>query len=59
MLPTTQSPPALCLRGVTRRYSFFDFGPLDLEAAPGTVLGLLGVNGAGKSTLLRTILGLV
>lgn len=33
-------------------------GPLNLEAAPGSLVCLLGVNGAGKSTLMRTIAGL-
>ncbi|MFL1429253.1 MULTISPECIES: ABC transporter ATP-binding protein [unclassified Nocardiopsis] len=28
---------------------------VSLEAAPGTVLGVLGTNGSGKSTLLRTV----
>jgi len=52
-------PPALRLRGVTRRFATFDFGPVDLEIACGTTVGLLGVNGAGKSTLLRLLLGLL
>ena len=33
------------------------FSGLDLVAAPGNVVGLVGVNGAGKSTLLRTLAG--
>lgn len=32
---------------------------LDLQVAPGELLGLIGPNGAGKSTLLRTLIGLV
>ncbi|MFK7739616.1 MAG: ABC transporter ATP-binding protein [Planctomycetota bacterium] len=32
---------------------------LDLDIAPGELLGLIGPNGAGKSTLLRTLIGLV
>ncbi|MGI5241450.1 ABC-F family ATP-binding cassette domain-containing protein [Dactylosporangium sp. CA-139066] len=35
------------------------FTGLDLVAAPGDVIGLVGVNGAGKSTLLRTLAGLL
>ncbi len=33
------------------------FSGLDLVAAPGDVVGLVGVNGAGKSTLLRMLAG--
>ena len=33
------------------------FSGLDLVAAPGNVVGLVGVNGAGKSTLLRMLAG--
>ncbi len=32
---------------------------IDLEVAPGTVLGLLGKNGSGKSTLIKCALGLL
>ncbi|KUL48345.1 heme ABC transporter ATP-binding protein [Streptomyces sp. NRRL F-4489] len=35
------------------------FSGLDLVAAPGDVIGLVGANGAGKSTLLRILAGLV
>jgi len=31
---------------------------LDLDVAPGTVLGVIGPNGAGKTTLLRAVAGL-
>lgn len=31
---------------------------VDLEVAPGTVLGVLGQNGAGKTTLVKLLLGL-
>ena len=34
------------------------FSGLDLEVAPGDVIGLVGPNGAGKSTLLRILAGL-
>ena len=55
----TRATPALRLTDVEKRYPCFSLGPLDLELAPGTTLGLLGENGAGKSTLLRILLGLV
>jgi iron complex transport system ATP-binding protein len=32
-------------------------GPLDLEVAPGSFLGILGPNGSGKTTLLRALVG--
>src|SRR2546423_2132727 len=32
---------------------------LDLEVAPGEVLGYLGPNGAGKTTTIRLLLGLI
>ena len=41
------------------------FGPvdalheLDLEVAPGQVVGCLGPNGAGKTTTIRLVLGLL
>lgn len=54
-----KSTPVLRLAAVEKRYSHFRLGPIDLEVAPGTTLGLLGENGAGKSTLLRMLLGLV
>jgi ATPase subunit of ABC transporter with duplicated ATPase domains len=34
------------------------FSGLDLVAAPGNVVGLVGVNGSGKSTLLRILAGI-
>ena len=55
----SHSTPVLRLSGVARRFPFFGLGPIDLELAPGTTLGLLGENGAGKTTLLRILLGLV
>lgn len=34
-------------------------GPLDLEVAAGSWLGVIGPNGAGKTTLLRAVAGLI
>jgi len=50
----------LQIRGLTAGY-----GPipvldhLDLDVAPGDIVGILGANGSGKSTLLSTISGLM
>ncbi|MGH2720211.1 MAG: ABC transporter ATP-binding protein [Actinomycetota bacterium] len=52
-------PPALRLRGVTKRY-----GPvaavenLDLDIGPGEIVSLVGESGCGKTTTLRIIAGL-
>ncbi len=35
----------------------FRLGPIDLELAPGRVVGVLGSSGSGKTTLLRTLAG--
>ena len=52
----TDSGPAICVDGLVK--SFGDVRALDgvdLEAAPGTVLGVLGPNGAGKTTTVRVL----
>ena len=49
-------PPAIEVHGLVK--SFGDVRALDgveLEAAPGTVLGVLGPNGAGKTTTVRVL----
>ena len=46
------------LRGLTKRYgSTVALNGLDLDIAPGEILGVAGPNGAGKSTLVRMIGG--
>jgi ABC-2 type transport system ATP-binding protein len=53
-------PPALAVSALRKAY-----GPqvalhgVDLEVAPGELVGLLGPNGAGKSTLVKIVCGLV
>jgi len=54
------SAPLLALAGLR-----FSYGPrrildgIDLELAPGELVGIVGANGAGKSTLLRIAAGLL
>jgi heme exporter protein A len=49
---------ALAVEGVWRYYGDYPaLRDINLTAAPGTCLALIGRNGAGKTTLLRTIAG--
>jgi ABC-2 type transport system ATP-binding protein len=44
------------VRGLTKSYGTVRaLAGVDLDAAPGTVLGLLGPNGAGKTTIVRIL----
>jgi ABC-2 type transport system ATP-binding protein len=53
-------PAALSARAVSKRYrSTVALDTVDLEVAPGELVGLLGPNGAGKSTLVKIACGLV
>src|ERR1017187_5465319 len=46
--------------GLSKRYGHvFALRDLELEVAPGEVLGYLGPNGAGKTTTIRLLLGLI
>jgi len=52
--------PALAVTGLAKRYGAVEaLGGVDLEVAPGELVGLLGPNGAGKSTLTKIACGLV
>jgi ABC-2 type transport system ATP-binding protein len=51
---------ALAVRGLGKRYGAKTaLAGVDLEVAPGELVGLLGPNGAGKSTLTKIACGLV
>jgi ABC-2 type transport system ATP-binding protein len=53
-------PLALAARGLQKRYgNQVALHGVDLEVAPGELVGLLGPNGAGKSTLVKIACGLV
>lgn len=48
--------PAISVRGLVKRFGAVRaLDGVDLEAAPGTVLGVLGPNGAGKTTTVRVL----
>ncbi len=65
LAPMKQSPlPAtasgIVARGLTRHFgSFLAADSVDLEVAPGRILGLLGANGAGKTTVVKMLVGLL
>jgi ABC-2 type transport system ATP-binding protein len=52
--------PVIAATGLTKSYKrTVALRGVDLEVAPGEVVGLLGPNGAGKSTLTKVLCGLV
>ena len=52
--------PVLAIDGLDVRYGGVTaVRGLDLEVAPGEIVGLIGPNGAGKSTTLHAIMGAV
>jgi ABC-2 type transport system ATP-binding protein len=55
------NPPALQLRGLTKRYDngFLALEDFDLEIPDGAFFGLLGPNGAGKTTLISAVCNLL
>jgi branched-chain amino acid transport system ATP-binding protein len=53
-------PPAIEVSGLVKSFGAVRaLDGVELEAAPGTVLGVLGPNGAGKTTTLRALSGMV
>ncbi len=49
---------AIRIRGLAKRFSSFQLGPLDLTVPTGAIYGLIGPNGAGKTTTLDLLMGM-
>ena len=47
------------ISSLTKQYSGFTLGPLDLTIPAGSVVGFVGANGAGKTTTIKSVLGAV
>jgi polyether ionophore transport system ATP-binding protein len=57
---TAEAKPAIRTRGLSKRYGgTVALADLDLDIAPGEVIGYLGPNGAGKTTTIRLLLGFI
>ncbi|MES2708415.1 MAG: ABC transporter ATP-binding protein [Verrucomicrobiota bacterium] len=52
------NPPAIEIRGLTKQFSRFALGPLDLTVPAGAIYGLIGPNGSGKSTTMDLLFGM-
>src|SRR4051794_21045488 len=60
LLDSLAMAPALEVRQLVKRYGQRRaLGGVELEVAPGELVGLIGPNGAGKSTLTKIACGLV
>src|SRR5690349_6821953 len=58
-VPVPTATPALRIEGLRKSYgATVALAGIDLDVAPGTMLGLLGPNGAGKTSLVSIVAGL-
>jgi ABC-2 type transport system ATP-binding protein len=57
----SQSPPIITLRGLKKSYDGVDYvlKGIDLDVAPGKVIGYIGPNGAGKTTTVKIMIGML
>jgi branched-chain amino acid transport system ATP-binding protein/sulfate-transporting ATPase len=57
--PHETASPVLAARGLTRRFGgVVALDRLDLDVAPGEIVGLIGPNGSGKTTFFNVITGI-
>ena len=49
---------AIEIRGLQKRYSEFELGPLDLTVPKGSIYGFVGPNAAGKTTTIDLMFGM-
>jgi len=49
---------AVTIRGLKKKFSSFQLGPLDLTVPKGAIYGLIGPNGAGKTTTIDLVMGM-
>ncbi len=49
----------ISVKGLTKRYSKFTLGALDIEIPKGFATALIGANGAGKTTLIDALCGVI
>lgn len=47
----------ISVKNISKSYSSFTLGPINLEIKTGEIIGLVGENGNGKTTLLRSLCG--
>jgi ABC-2 type transport system ATP-binding protein len=56
---TESTNSIISARGLTKKYGrMYAVDHIDLDIAPGRIVGLIGPNGAGKTTALKAVLGL-